>query len=67
MLLFQAVVATFFQLYINQLPEDVICNIIIYADNTTFYFKSNEAFDLRQQLELDSNRKWLVDCNARKS
>ena len=57
MLLFQAVVATFFQLYINQLPEDVICNIIIYADNTTFYFKSNEAFDLRQQLELDSNRK----------
>ena len=57
MLLFQAVVATFFQLYINHLPEDVICNIIIYADNTTFYFKSNEAFDLRQQLELDSNRK----------
>ena len=57
MLLFQAVVATFFQLYINQLPEDVICNIIIYADNTTFYFESNEAFDLRQQLELDSNRK----------
>ena len=48
MLLFQAVVATFFQLYINQLPEDVICNIIIYADNTTFYCKSNEAFDLRQ-------------------
>ena len=56
MLLLQAV-ATFFQLYINQLPEDVICNIIIYADNTTFYCKSNEAFDLRQQLELDSNRK----------
>ena len=48
MLLFQAVVATFFQLYINHLPEDVICNIIIYADNTTFYCKSNEAFDLRQ-------------------
>ena len=24
-----------FQLYINDLPDDVICNIAIYADDTT--------------------------------
>ena len=31
---------TLFVLYINDLPDDVICNIAIYAgDNTTLYFK----------------------------
>ena len=28
---------TFFLLYINDLPDDVICNIAIYADDTTLY------------------------------
>ena len=27
--------ATLFQLYIDDLPDDVICNIAIYADDTT--------------------------------
>ena len=45
---------TFFLLYINDLPDDVICNIVIYADNTTLYSKCNEASDLWQQLELTS-------------
>ena len=33
--------------YINDLPDDVICNIAIYAD-TTLYSKCNQAFDLCQ-------------------
>ena len=30
---------TLFLLYINDLPDDVICNIAIYADDTTLYSK----------------------------
>ena len=42
-------------LYINDLPDDVICNISIYAnDDTTFYSKCDQASDLWQQLELAS-------------
>ena len=70
---------TLFLLYINDLPDDVICNIAIYADDTTLYSKCNQASDLRQQLELasevesdlrdtvDWGRKWLVDFNAGKT
>ena len=29
---------TFFLLYISDLPDDVICNMDIYADDTTLYF-----------------------------
>ena len=69
---------TLFLLYINDLPDDVICNIDIYADDTTLYSKCNQASDLWQQLELaselesdlrdivDWGRKWLVDFNAGK-
>ena len=45
-------VSTFFLLYINDLPDDVICNICIYADDTTLYSNSDQASGLRQQLEL---------------
>ena len=45
---------TFFLLYINDLPDDVICNIAIYADDTTLYSKCDVASDLWQQLELPS-------------
>ena len=45
---------TLFLLYINDLPDDVICNIVIYADNTTLYSKCDQASDLWQQLELAS-------------
>ena len=41
-------------LYINDLPDDVICDIAIYADDTTLYSKCDQAFDLWQQLELSS-------------
>ena len=44
---------TSFLLYINELP-DVLCDIAIYADDTTFYSKCDQASDLWQQLELAS-------------
>ena len=45
---------TLFLLYINDLPDDVICNIAIYVDDTNLYSKCDLAFDLWQQLELAS-------------
>ena len=45
---------TLFLLYINDLPDDVICNIAIYADDTTLYPKCDQTSDLWQQLELAS-------------
>ena len=70
---------TLFLLYINDLPNDIICNIGIYADDTTLYSKCGQAPDLWQQLELaselesdlrdtvDWGRKWLVDFNDGKT
>ena len=52
---------TRFLLYINDLPDDVICNIDIYADDTTLYSKCDQASDLWQY------RNWLVDFNAGKT
>ena len=69
---------TLFLLYINDLP-DVICDIAIYADDTTLYSKCDWASDLWQQLKLASelesdlremvvwSKKWLVDFNAGKT
>ena len=66
-------------LYINDLPDDVICQIAIYADDTTVYSNCDQASDLCQQLELaselesdlrdtvDWGKKWLVDFNAGKT
>ena len=45
---------TLFLLYINDLPDNVICDIAIYADDTTLYSKCDQASDLWQQLELAS-------------
>ena len=41
-------------LYINDLLDDVLFDIAIYADDTTLYSKCDQAPDLRQQLELAS-------------
>ena len=46
--------STIFLLYINDLPDDVICNIAIYADDTTLCSKCDQASDLWKQLELAS-------------
>ena len=70
---------TRFLLHINDLPDDVICDIAIYAGDTTLYSKCDQASDLWQQLEytselesylrdtVDWGRKWLVDFNAGKT
>ena len=61
-----------FVLYIEDLPDDVVFDIAIYADDTTLYSKCDQASDLWKQLELaselesdlrdtvDWGRKWLV-------
>ena len=41
-----------FLLYINDLPEDVICDIAIYVDDTALYSKCDQVSDLWQHLEL---------------
>ena len=45
---------TLFLLYINDLTDNVISNIAIYADDTTLYSKCDQTSDLWQQLELAS-------------
>ena len=42
---------TLFPRCINELPDDVICDIAIYADNTTLCSKCDQASDPWQQLE----------------
>ena len=34
---------TLFLLYINDLPDDVICDIAIYVGDSTLFSKSNQA------------------------
>ena len=41
-----------FRLYINDISDDVICNIAIYVDDTTLCSKCYQASDPWQQLEL---------------
>ena len=68
-----------FLLYIYELPDDVICNIAIYADVTALYSKCDQASGMWQKLEfaselesdlrdtVDWGRKWLVEFNAGKT
>ena len=51
---------TLFLLYINDLPDDFICDIAIYADDTTLYSKCDQASDLWQKLELASELGYLI-------
>ena len=44
-------VFTLFLLYID-LHNDVICNVAVYADDTTLYSKFYRVSDLWQQLEM---------------
>ena len=71
--------STLFLLCINDLPDNVICDIAIYADDTTLYSNCDRAFNMWQQFQLaselksdlrdtvDWGKKWLVDFNAGKT
>ena len=50
-----------FLLYINDLPDDIFCDITIYADDTTFCFKWDQESDLWQHLKLTSELWNAVD------
>ena len=66
-------------LHINDLPDDVICDIAIYADDANLYSKCDQVSNLWKLLELapelesdlrdtvDCGKKWLVDFNAGKT
>ena len=70
---------TFFLLYFNDLPVDVICNIVLYDNDAALFSKCDQPSDLQQQLELvfkleselrdtvSLARKWLPNSNARKT
>ena len=70
---------TLFLLYINDIFDNVICDITIYADNTSLYSKCNHGSDLCSNnlnwllslnliyKTLDWVKKWLVDFNAGKT
>ena len=65
-----------FLLYIYDIPDDVICNIATYANDTTLYSNCDQVSYQLQELELaseleydlrdtvDLGRKWLVDFSA---
>ena len=79
MILLSILDCTIFLLYINDLPEDVICDIVIYADDTTLNSKCDRASDMWQKFELASElesdlgdtvewgKKWLVDFSTGKT
>ena len=46
--------STIFLLYINDLPDGIICGIAICADDTTLYSRCDQASDMWQQTELAS-------------
>ena len=70
---------TLFLLNINDLPDDVICDMAIYAGDSTLYSNCDQVSDLWQQLELASElecdqqetvvwvKKWLIDFSAGKT
>ena len=45
---------TFLLVYINDLPDDVFCNIAICANDTTFFSKYEQGSDSWKRLELTS-------------
>ena len=58
MLVWRAILGpTLFLLYINNLPDEVICDSLIYADDTTVYSKCD------RHLICDNNLNWLLNLN----
>ena len=69
----------FLKVLLSVLLDDVICNIAIFADDTTLFFKCNQESDMQQWLELASElesnlqdrvawgKEWLANFNAVKT
>ena len=70
---------TLFLLYMNDLPDDVVCNILLSDVSVMRHLTSSCCYYLWQQLELaselesdlqdfvDRGRKWLFDFNSEKT
>ena len=70
---------TLFLLFINDLPDDVVSRIAIYADDTTLYSSSDKASDIWKQLEMSAElesdlrdtvewgKRWQVTFNEGKT
>ena len=71
---------TLFLIYINDLPDELICKLVIYADDTTLYScldgkaeTEEQRLALSQSLESDLSRisdwgkKWQVTLNSEKT
>ena len=59
-----------FSIIHNDLPDNVICDTAIYADDSTLYsiqleLASEDESDLRDTV--DQDKKWLVDLSAGKT
>ena len=54
-----------FVVILYDLPDDVICNITLYANDTTLIVIHGNSWRLRDFMEWC--RKWLVDFNAGKT
>ena len=69
---------TLFLLFINDLPDDVVSRIAIYADDTTLYSSSDKASDIWKQVEMSAElesdlrdtvewgKRWQVNLQCRK-
>ena len=61
-----------FLLYFNDLPDDVICDIASYTDDTTLYSHLWQQLETVAELQsdpqdtVDWGKKWFADFNAEK-
>ena len=70
------VCSTLFLIYINELLDDATDNIAIHTDSIILYSKSDQTFDLWQQIEwptafepdlrddVEWGRRWLIGFSA---
>ena len=55
--------------YINDIPNNGVCNIVIYSNDTTLYFHCDQASKLESNLgdAVGWGRRWLVAFNSGKT
>ena len=52
-----------FLLYVNDMPESVSCDLLLYADDSCLVFSHNDITEIENQLNKDFNSiwDWFVD------